>query len=228
MAIFGVALQLSEFHMNQAAVSVSPLIVMLFVASITPGPNNLMLMLAGTKFGFVRTVPHMMGITAGTVLIICLTYAGLGTLMLGHPRIVDCMTVACGAYLLWMASRLLRPGRPGAAGAAPGKPARSRPMRFREAIAFQFVNPKVWTMAVAAAGIAARFPFSPGVSVAVVAATAVTVNSPCIAVWAAFGKVLRHRLEDARLRRLFDGSMALLVAATAVWIVWPVIGRMPH
>jgi threonine/homoserine/homoserine lactone efflux protein len=48
------------------------------------------------------------------------------------------------------------------------------------------------------------------------------INSPCIALWAAFGKVMRHQLDDARVRRWFDGSMALLVIATAIWIVWPV------
>jgi threonine/homoserine/homoserine lactone efflux protein len=211
--------------MNQFALSVSPLIIMLFVASITPGPNNLMLMLAGTRFGFVQTLPHLVGVTTGTVVIICLTYAGLGALMLGHPRVVDCMTAACGVYLLWMASRLLMPAA-SAADKQSEKLLRARPMRFVEAIMFQFVNPKVWAMAVAAASIAARFPFSPTVSIAVVAATTAIVNSPCIALWAAFGKVMRHQLNDARTRRLFDGSMALLVVGTAIWIVWPLIVRV--
>lgn len=207
--------------MNQFALSVSPLVVMMFVSSITPGPNNLMLMLAGTRFGFVRTVPHLLGVAAGTVLIICLTYGGLGALMLGHPRVVDCMTVACGVYLLWMASRLLMPAaRTDKQGA---KSARSRPMRFVEAIMFQFVNPKVWLMAIAATSIAARFPFSPTVSIAVVAIITAIIIVPCIALWAAFGKVMRHQLDNARIRRLFDGSMALLVVGTAIWIVSPLI-----
>src|ERR1700676_4544138 len=112
--------------MNQFALSVSPLIVMMFVASITPGPNNLMLMLAGTRFGFAQTVPHLPGVTGGTVLVICITCAGLGTLMLGHPRIVDCMSVACALYLLWMATQLLGLG---VRAARHGNPAaRARPM----------------------------------------------------------------------------------------------------
>jgi threonine/homoserine/homoserine lactone efflux protein len=201
--------------------------VMMFVASITPGPNNLMLMLAGTRFGFAQTVPHLLGVTGGTVLIICITCAGLGTLMLGHPRVVDCMTIACALYLLWMATRLLGLGARSAR-AGNGDPAdRSRPMRLHEAVMFQFVNPKVWTMAVAAAGIAARFPFPPAVSMTVVALTTAIVNSPCIALWAACGKVMRRQLDDARTRRIFDGSMALLVVLTAIWIAWPVLVRVP-
>jgi threonine/homoserine/homoserine lactone efflux protein len=201
--------------------------VMMFVASITPGPNNLMLMLAGTRFGFAQTVPHLLGVTGGTVLVICITCAGLGTLMLGHPRVVDCMTIACALYLLWMATRLLGLGARSAR-AGNGDPAdRSRPMRLHEAVMFQFVNPKVWTMAVAAAGIAARFPFPPAVSMTVVALTTAIVNSPCIALWAACGKVMRRQLEDAPTRRIFDGSMALLVVLTAIWIAWPVLVRVP-
>jgi threonine/homoserine/homoserine lactone efflux protein len=200
--------------------------VMMFVASITPGPNNLMLMLAGTRFGFARTVPHLLGVTGGTVLIICVTYAGLGTLMLGHPLVVDGMTAACALYLLWMAAQLL--GFRARAPARGSPAARSRPMRLHEAVMFQFVNPKVWTMAVAAASIAARFPFPPAVSMTVVALTTAIVNSPCIALWAACGKVMRRHLDDARIRRVFDGFMALLVVVTAVWIAWPVLVKIPR
>src|SRR5277367_3077046 len=211
--------------MNQTLILVLPLMVMLFVSSITPGPNNLMLMLAGTRFGFARTVPHLLGVTGGSVLVICLTCAGLGTLMLGHPRVVDCMTVACALYLLWMATRILGLS---VRSDATGDPAdRSRPMQFHEAVLFQFVNPKVWTMAVAASSIAARFPFSSAVSLTVVALTAAIVNSPCIALWAACGKVMQRRLDDAPARRIFNGSMALLVLLTAVWVAWPVLARLP-
>jgi threonine/homoserine/homoserine lactone efflux protein len=210
--------------MNGFASAVLPLVLMMFVASITPGPNNLMLMLAGTRFGFVRTLPHLIGVTGGTVLVICLTYAGLGALMLGHPKLVDGMSIACAAYLVWLAGRLWMPTAPAAVSAA-AKSDGSRPMRCTEAILFQFVNPKVWTMAIAAASIAGRFPFPPMVSIAVVALIAAIVNSPCIALWAAFGKVMRRRLDHGRTRRLFDGAMALLVVATALWIVRPVFGR---
>ncbi len=209
--------------MNHLALNVSPLAVMLFVASITPGPNNLMLMLAGTRFGFVRTLPHLGGITTGSTVVICLTFAGLGSVMLGHPGVVDAMNVACAAYLVWMAWRLLRPAAPGISRGVGGAPA---PLGFLDALMFQFVNPKVWTMAVAAAGIAARFPFSMRVSFAALAATAALVNAPCIAVWAAFGKIMQERLASPRVRRGFDTSMAVLVLGTAGWIAWPVLAKL--
>jgi threonine/homoserine/homoserine lactone efflux protein len=100
-------------------------------------------------------------------------------------------------------------------------------MRLHEAVMFQFVNPKVWAMALAAAGIAARFPFPPAVTMTLVALTVIIVNSPCIALWAACGRVLRRRLDDARTRRIFEGFMALLVVGTAIWIAWPLLVRVP-
>jgi threonine/homoserine/homoserine lactone efflux protein len=212
--------------MSSLAASVFPLIVMIFVTSITPGPNNLMLMLAGTRFGFVRTLPHLAGVSVGGALVICLTYAGLGALMLRYPRFVDALSVACAVYLMWLAGRLWMPST-AAGGKGPGRRGpvvEPRPMRFTEALLFQFVNPKVWTMGIAAASIAGRFPLPPAVTLGVVALVVVCVNSPCVALWAAFGRAMRRHLEHAGTRRWFDGAMALLIVATAAWILRPVLG----
>jgi threonine/homoserine/homoserine lactone efflux protein len=207
--------------MSELLLAISPLAAMMFVSSITPGPNNMMLMLSGTQHGFARTIPHLIGVSLGTSLLVCLTYLGVGTLLLDYPRVVDAMTLACAGYLLWMARRLLSSP---AAHASAASEAPTRPMNLREALTFQFVNPKVWTMALAASGIAAHFPFSPLFNGVLVALVTTTINLPCISVWAAFGKALRRHLGEARNKRLFDGGMALLVVMTALWIVWPVLG----
>ncbi len=36
-----------------------------FATSVTPGPNNMMLLASGVNFGFSRTLPHMLGISIG-------------------------------------------------------------------------------------------------------------------------------------------------------------------
>lgn len=206
--------------MSQLLLAISPLAAMMFVSSITPGPNNMMLMLSGTQHGFARTIPHLVGVTLGTALLVCLTYLGVGTLLLDYPRVVDAMTLACAGYLLWMARRLLASGPAGAS--AKKETVQARPMNLREGLSFQFVNPKVWTMALAASGIATHFPFSPLFNGVLVALVTAAINLPCISVWAAFGKALRQHLANARNKRIFDGSMATLVVMTALWIVWPV------
>ena len=53
------------------------LIAFAFVSSITPGPNNLMLMASGANFGFRRTIPHMLGIGLGFTFMVLLVGAGL-------------------------------------------------------------------------------------------------------------------------------------------------------
>lgn len=205
--------------MSQLLLAISPLAAMMFVSSITPGPNNMMLMLSGTQHGFARTIPHMVGVTLGTVLLVCLTYLGVGTLLLDHPRVVDAMTLACAGYLLWLARRLLASK---ATNASTATEVQARPMNLREGLTFQFVNPKVWTMALAASGIAAHFPFSPLFNGVLVALVTTMINLPCMSVWTAFGKTLRRHLAHTRNKRIFDGGMALMVVMTALWIVWPV------
>ena len=57
------------------------------VTSITPGPNNLMLMASGANFGFRRTVPHMLGIGIGFTVMVLLVGAGLISLFDRYPAI---------------------------------------------------------------------------------------------------------------------------------------------
>ena len=128
--------------MESLSLLLAPLAIFMFVSSITPGPNNLMLLSSGIRFGFNRTVPHMLGITGGMVLLLLVAYAGVGALLLASPGLDKLLTVACCAYLLWLATALLKNDEParGAADAAPGT-TQARPMRMHEAALFQFVNP---------------------------------------------------------------------------------------
>ena len=81
-----------------------------FVASITPGPNNLMLLASGVKFGFRRTIPHMLGIGVGFVVMLLVIGLGLGQLLLVEPRIYQALRIACLLYLLWLAWKIARSG----------------------------------------------------------------------------------------------------------------------
>ena len=58
-----------------------------FTMFITPGPNNAMLTASGMKFGFVRTLPHLIGIPLGHILQIGLTCFGLANLFLLYPQV---------------------------------------------------------------------------------------------------------------------------------------------
>jgi threonine/homoserine/homoserine lactone efflux protein len=110
-------------------------------AFFTPGPNNLMLMASSAKFGFARTVPHMVGVILGFPLMVALIGLGLGEVFAALPWLEPVLKYLAAAYLLWMAWTLVGLRIKHAEG---GK----RPMRLHEAALFQWINPKGWAMAV--------------------------------------------------------------------------------
>jgi threonine/homoserine/homoserine lactone efflux protein len=206
---------------HAAAVATVPLALFMFVSSITPGPNNLMLMNSGIRYGLRRTLPHAVGVSTGLAVVMALSYAGVGALLLARPSLLRLMTIACAGYLVWLAVALMR----SADTAPPERTAtdQGRAMRPLEAVLFQFVNPKVWAMTVTACSIAASFPLTPLTSFAVLVLLSSAVNFPCVSAWAVFGDRLRRQLQDRRFRYAFNAAMAALVLATAVWMVMPVI-----
>ena len=113
------------------------------VASITPGPNNLLLMSSGAIFGWRRTVPHLGGILLGFAAVMSAAVFGLATLVARWPWLVTVVRVLGASWLAWMSLRFfkaaIRDADPEAGmSAAPI----SRPFRFHEAVLFQWVNPK--------------------------------------------------------------------------------------
>ena len=179
-----------------------------FVASVTPGPNNLMLLSSGVNFGFRRTIPHMFGIGIGFTVMVALVGFGLGEILTRSPAIYTALKFGGGAYMLWLAVNLALSGPLGPRGAEVGAP-----LTFLQAAAFQWVNPKGWTMAVTAAA-AYTVPQNYTLSVLIVALGFGAVGMPCIASWALFGSAMSDVLRDARRARIFNGVMAVLLVAS--------------
>lgn len=187
-----------------------------FVSSITPGPNNLMLMASGTNFGFVRTIPHLLGVSIGFTLMIVLVGAGLAKVFELYPVAHAILKYASCAYLLWLAWKIATSAPPGAKGDTEAK---ARPMTFIQASLFQWVNPKAWTMALTAVS-AYTLPADPMVSLLVVAAVFGAINLPSTGSWALLGTQLRRFLNDPVKLRVFNVTMALILVATLYPIVF--------
>jgi threonine/homoserine/homoserine lactone efflux protein len=178
------------------------------VSSITPGPNNLMLMASGANFGFRRTVPHMLGIGIGFSLMVLLVGVGLVGVFEAFPRVHVVLKVAGAVYLLWLAWKI-------ATAAAPGE-GRSggRPMTFAEAALFQWVNPKAWAMALTA--VTLYVPDRSFGAVVVIAAIFGAINLPSVSLWTVLGQGVRKFLANRRWLRLFNGAMAILLILSVV------------
>lgn len=183
-----------------------------FTTSITPDANNMMLFASGVNFGFVRTVPHMLGIGAGFFLLLIAVGFGLGALLHSVPLLYTALKFAGGAYLVWIAwkigtSRSLGEGKAGA-----------KPMTFLSAAAFQWVNPKAWVMAVSAM---ATYTSSESYlfSVLVVGLVFALVNVPSVSTWAGFGSALRQWLSEPSRLKWFNITMAVLLVVS----LWPML-----
>mgnify|MGYP001765183010 CR=1 FL=1 len=189
-----------------------------FVMSITPGPNNLMALTSGANFGFRRTTPHMLGVALGFAVMAALVGLGVGQTLMRIPLAHEILRWGGLAYMLFLAARLLGLGGAGAGGQAAGA-REGRPMRFAEAAAFQWVNPKAW---VAALGAVATYvgPGDVAAGALMVGAVFALVCLPCIAAWGGFGAALSAWLAAPGRMRLFNTVMAGLLLLSLAPIVF--------
>ena len=176
------------------------------VMTVTPGPNNLMLMAAGANFGFRRTMPHMMGISAGVTIMALMVGVGVIALFEAFPLLVTALKIISTAYMLWLAFKLATATSMGDTGTS------GRPMTFLQAALFQWVNPKAWAMCLAAVTIYA--PDHSVASVAIIAGAFALVSLPCLSVWIWLGTIVRRWLSNLARLRAFNIVMAALLVAS--------------
>lgn len=178
------------------------------VTSITPGPNNTMLLASGVNFGFNRTIPHMLGITCGFFVLVVAVGFGLGAVFQTYPLLYSGLRYVGAAYLLYLAWKIAHSGP-----VSESEKGESKPISYLGAAAFQWVNPKAWIMAIGA--ISTYTPMQGYFSnVIVIAAVFALINLPSVSVWAGCGTLLRNVLKDRRWLRLFNWGMALLLVAS--------------
>jgi len=182
----------------------SALIVFAFVSSITPGPNNLMLMNSGANFGFKKTIPHMLGVGIGFTLMIALVGLGVIKLFDTFPLSYEILKVLSILYLLYLAFKIAS-----STGNIEQKSSSAKPFNFIQAALFQWVNPKAWTMALTSISIYA--PSKDLSAVLLVAMVFGIVNLPCISFWIVLGQKIKVLLTDLKRLRAFNISMALLL-----------------
>ncbi|MFJ2447611.1 LysE family translocator [Pseudomonas sp. NPDC087626] len=178
------------------------------VTSITPGPNNTMLLASGVNFGFNRTIPHMLGITCGFFVLVLAVGFGLGAVFQTYPLLYNVLRFVGAAYLLYLAWKIAHAGP-----VSDSEEGRGQPISYLGAAAFQWVNPKAWIMAIGA--ISTYTPLQGYfTNVIVIAAVFALINLPSVGVWVVCGSLLRNVLRDRRWLRLFNWGMALLLVAS--------------
>jgi threonine/homoserine/homoserine lactone efflux protein len=202
------------------------------VSSVTPGPNNLMLLASGVNFGVRRSLPHLAGVNLGFVfLFLCLGF-GLQRVFVSYPQLEVVLRYVGTTYLVWLAWSLATSStKPAQATDKENskqnedKPNQDQsgkgPMSFASAVAFQWVNPKAIMMAIGA--ITTYLPSGAGVwGMLLVGLVFGLINAPMVASWLLFGSTMRQFLQDPKKLKLFNWGMAMLILAT----LYPVFAGM--
>ena len=188
------------------------LISFYFVMYVTPGPNNAMVLASGLKFGFIKTIPHMSGITIGHVLQLILVCLGLGKIFLIFPQLQSILKILCALYLLYLGYKII-------GSFSKIKEDSSRPLKFHEAALFQIVNPKAWTIS---SMVASGFLPENGnlfFSIFFIGMIALIICPLSISPWAAFGSIIRNLVKNNKIKALIEYFLAILLLITAIIIV---------
>ena len=192
-------------------------LVFSIVNSITPGPNNLLMMASGSVFGLKRTLPHIAGVILGFGVMSLAVGFGLAKVLQTSPMLFVVLRWAAAAYILYIAWRMVTAKGPGVAVAD------DRPMSFLGAVAFQWVNPKAWVMALGAVGTFAehdRFL----VDVVVISITFMVVGVPCALTWTSFGSAIRRWFKKPGHLKAFNWTMAALLLASLYPLITEPLG----
>ncbi|MGY6037840.1 LysE family translocator [Aeromonas sp. AE23HZ002T15] len=190
-------------------------------SSVTPGPNNLMVMSSGVNFGVRRSLPLLAGICVGFTLMLLLVGLGFGQLFTLFPSlhlVIKCVGTLYLLYLAWLIAR--------SADELAGK-GQARPLGFLKGALFQWVNAKAW---VVATGAIAAFTSAGGAGFyeqnLTLALTFFIISFPSVGIWLLFGSVLKRWLAGERARRLFNQAMGALLALSVLPVVREIWGQL--
>ena len=184
----------------------------LFVMSVTPGPNNIMVTASGANFGYRATVPHMLGIVLGTGVQALLCCLGLGIVFVTIPLLHTLLTWGGLAYMLYLAWKLLGMH-------AHGDKQAAKPITVLQAALFQWVNPKAWIISITLASVFLPHTdniMHPTLIILLFDAVLCFIST---SIWACFGSAMRILLRSGAYEKAFNAIMALLLVITAVLVV---------
>ena len=189
---------------------IDPLYLFVFAGLFSPGPNVLMLTASGARFGFRPTLPHLAGVVLGVGVIAGATGLGIGAALEARPGLEFALKTIAAGWIVWMAWRLWQSSAQEQDGAA-------RPMRFHEAILFQWINPKIWAVALAASAGYSGGLSPMGEALRLALAFSATNFFVCL-FWTSAGSLLRTLLTRPTAWRLFARIMAILLAVSAAMV----------
>ena len=184
-----------------------------FVMYATPGPNNSILTASGIKFGFIRSIPNIIGISSGHGLQLALVCFGLGSLFIQFPILLEILKYIGACYLLYLAWKMF-----GSLNISITEE-KSSPLKYYEAILFQFVNPKAWVICITAVSLFYPENVNLIIGTLFLVIMSTIINLPSISMWAFGGSIIRRYLSNKKLKIIIEWILAILLLGTAISIV---------
>ena len=191
------------------ATTFTAFIVAAIPAFFTPGPNNLMLMASGAKFGFSRTIPHGLGVSIGFALMVVVIAFGLGEVFELFPWLKLVLKILAAINLLYLAWTLLGLK-------IKDQGTGQRPLTFIEAAGFQWINPKAWALAVSFVAMVVGSGPERFVGIGLVGLGSLIIGAFSSPTWMVFGERLEKLLKRTGGERFLGIAMAALVVASVV------------
>ncbi|WP_296255692.1 MULTISPECIES: LysE family translocator [unclassified Pseudomonas] len=195
-----------------------PFVLFAFVASITPGPTNILVLTHSSRHGLLRTLPIVLGACAGAALLVLLVGTGLGDALARHPYVQTLMGWTGIAWLTWLAWQIFSAP---AEAIEPEKAAAGPQLGLWGAAGLQLVNPKTWMMALAVISVFAGTDADRTLRVMGMSLAFFMISIPCMSAWAWLGVGAAKFCRSAQSMKRFNQGMALLLVVSAglTWVV---------
>jgi threonine/homoserine/homoserine lactone efflux protein len=197
--------------------SLLPFLLFAFVASITPGPTNILVLSNSARYGFKAALPIILGACVAAAGIVMLVGSGLGRTLMAVPGLPGAMRWAGVLWLSYLAWQIFRAP---AAELDPAADPRHRRLGLLGAASLQWVNPKTWMMALAVVSVFAGNGGERQGQVLLLSLLFFFVSLPCLGAWALLGAGSARLLRSPAALRRFNRGMALLLLASAWASLW--------
>lgn len=184
--------------------------------SISPGPNNIMLLSSGLTFGYKKTIPHMTGVFLGFPVMVLVIGLGMGALFEKFPIVLTVLKIVGILYLFWMAYKIAN----NSSSYDVDENSKSQPFSFVQAAMFQWVNPKAWIMAITSVSV---FVTSNEHGITqVIIISIIYFLSGCISCnsWAFGGTILKKFIKSEKSVQRLNILMAILLIASVLPIIF--------
>ncbi len=186
-----------------------PYLLFAFVASITPGPTNILILTSSQRFGVKATLPAVISGCAAASAIVFFSGAGAGEVLQDHVMVRTVMSWAGVVWLSWMSWQLFRAPATDLHGEA------QQPFTARAAAILQLINPKTWMMALAVVSLFAPHSGHPLREVSVMALSFFLISLICLVAWALLGKAVNRLFRTPASLVAFQRVMALCLFLSA-------------